>query len=111
MSPPASEECMQGVNHHLPVAFSVLLSPEHDVIDLRVVTFQKHVSRAQRHKHTVLVQRQDPLSLHRKHSVSVTAVCCVVEEHQIGDTVVGLVFPAFLEVTEYLLIHSIKDGV
>jgi hypothetical protein len=80
MSPPAGEERMQGFNHHLPVAISVLLSPKHDVIDLWVVTFQENVSRAQRHEYTSLIQRQDPLALHHKHSVSVAAVCCGVEK-------------------------------
>src|ERR1700676_3341004 len=100
MSPLAGEECMQGLIHHLPVAVSVLLSPEHDVLHSRVVTFQKHVSRTQRHEHTVPVQRQHAVTLYRKHGVSVTAVCCIVEEHQIGYTVIGFILLVFPEVTE-----------
>jgi hypothetical protein len=71
---------MQYLNHRVPVPISVLLSPEHDVINLRVVTFQEDVSSAQRHEYTVLVQRQNALSLYGEHGISVTPIRGVVQK-------------------------------
>ena len=51
------------------------------------------------------------MTLHRKNGILVTAVCCVVEEHQVGDAVVGLIVPVFLKVTENLFIDGIKGGI
>src|SRR5271166_3976617 len=102
---------MQRIDHHFAIAVSVLLRPEHNVLHLWVVAFEKHVSCTQWYEHTVPVQRQNAMALYSKHGVPVTAICCVVEEHQIGYTVIGFVVLVFAEVTENFLVHPVEGRV